>query len=187
MSMTVTFTAGQTQEWFGVGDFFRLLDSTGPVTVEYFFKGREIAEAINVFAGYGERFDRKFDRIRIISPTAQTIQFVTRDGADVRYDRSAGNVAITNVNGAFTQAQATVTNASAQLLAARDNRRYLLIQNKDATNDIWINLTGAAATTANGLLIPAGGSIELQGFVCTGAVNAIGSIASNANIVIVEG
>jgi hypothetical protein len=188
MSITATFTAGQTQEWHGVGDFFRILDSTGPVTVKYYYQGREVAEAVGMLTGYGERFTaQKFDRIRITSASAQTITFVIRDGAEVRYDRGAASVVVTNTAGAFTQAQRTVTNASAQMLAANTARRYLMIQNKDASGDIWVNLAGAAATTANGLLIPAGGSLELQGFVCTGAVFAIGSIASNANIVSVEG
>lgn len=188
MTVQAVFQAGETKEWHGQGDFFRLLESTGPVTIEFFEQGREIAEAINMMAGYGEQFNnRKFDRLRITSPTAQSISYVVRDGAEVRYDRGAASVTVTNTAGAFTQAQHTVTNASAQMLAANANRRYLLIQNKDPTADLWVNLAGVAATSANGLLITAGGSLELQGYVCTGAVTAIGSIASNANIVIVEG
>lgn len=188
MSITATFTAGETEEYFGVGDFFRLLDSTGPVDVVYYLQGREIAEAKNVLAGYGERLsENKFDRVRITSPSAQTIQFVTRDGADVRYDRGAASVQVTNVNGEFTQEAATVTNASTTLKAANAARRYLMVQNKDATGIVYLNLSGAVATVAGGVSIEPGGSLELQGFVPSGAINAIGSIASNANVIVVEG
>ena len=44
MSAKETFTAGQTREFFGDGDFFRLLQTTGPVTVEFYYQGREVAE-----------------------------------------------------------------------------------------------------------------------------------------------
>jgi hypothetical protein len=36
-------------------------------------------------------------------------------------------------------------------------------------------------------LIEAVASMELQGFVPTGAINAIGSVASNVNVVVVQG
>ena len=145
--------------------------------------------AENIGEGFAEKFRTgSFDRVQITSATTQALQFVIRLGADAFYDKPpTGSVVVQNVNGAFSQAQKTVTNASAQMLAANTARRYLLIQNKDASGDIYLNLTGAAATTANGILVPAGGSLELQGFVCTGAVFAIGSIASNANVVSVEG
>lgn len=189
MSRTTTIQAGTFQEFYEVGDFFRLLACNDAVTVEFFLQGAEISEAVNVLAGYGEQFKdgRKFDRVRITSATTQAVQFVTRDGAEVRYDRGAASVTIQNTAGAFAQAQRTVTNASAQMIAANAARRYLLIQNKDASGDIWVNLAGAAAASASGVLIPAGGSLELQGYVCTGAIFAIGSIASNVNIVSIEG
>jgi hypothetical protein len=189
MSISATFSAGQTQEFYVPGDFFRLLDSTGPITVEYYDPtGKEVAEAVNVLAGYGEGLKAgKFGRVRITSASAQTIQFVIRDGAEVRYDRGAATVTIANTNGAFTQAQRTVTNASTQLQAANAARRYLLIQNRDTTGIVYVNVAGAAATVAGGIQIDAGGSLELQGFVPTGQINAIGSIASNANVIVVEG
>lgn len=182
-------TAGQRLEFFERGDFFRLMQATANVTVDFYRNGAEIAEAANVGVGYAERFtESEFDRIAVTSATAQTIQIATRLGNEISYDTPpVGNVAITNVSGAFTQATGTVTNASAQLVAARSTRRYLLIQNKDPSGEIYLNLTGAAATVAGGVLIPAGGSYELQGFANTQAITAIGSIASNANVIIVEG
>lgn len=97
------------------------------------------------------------------------------------------NVLVKNTSGAFSQNQKTVTNASGQVLAVNANRRYLMIQNNDAAGDIFVTVDGTAATTAKGLKVPAGGALELAGFVPAGAINAIGSIANNANIVAVEG
>jgi len=105
----------------------------------------------------------------------------------------AGSVTVSNFpaevvpNGAFTNTQKTVTNASGVLVAANAARRYLMIQNNDAAGIIYVTLDGTAATTAKGVKISAGGSYELQGFVPSGEIRAIGSIASNANCVVVEG
>jgi hypothetical protein len=189
MLIETIFTAGERKEYYDPGDFFRLLGAVDPVTVTFYRAGAEVAEAEGVGEGYAEKFRVDgFDRFAIESATAQTLQFVARLGNDVAYDTPPnGDVTITNVNGTFTQTQRTVTNASAQLLAANAARRYLLIQNNDASGDVYVNLTGVAATTANGIKIAAGGSYECQGFAPTAAITAIGSIASNANIVAVEG
>lgn len=90
-------------------------------------------------------------------------------------------------NGAFTNAQKTVTNISAQLVAANAARRYLLIQNNDTAGIVYVRVDGTAVVTGFGIKIAPGASYELQGFVPTGAIHAGGSIASNANVVVVEG
>lgn len=188
MHLTITLTAGQRVEFVEPGDFFRLMAATAAITVEYYNQGKEIAEGTLVGVGYAEQFNTGgFDKIAITSPTAQTITFATRLGNTVAYDTPpTGQVQVTNTAGAFTQAQKTVSNASGQLLAANTARRYVLIQNKDASGDIYVTLDGTAATTAKGIKIAAGGSYECQGYAPTGAINAIGSIASNSNVVIVE-
>lgn len=202
----IQFAAGETKEFYEPGDFFRLMKTDAVVTIAFFYHGASIAKASSVGAGYSEKFNTKnFDRFQITSETAQTIQFAARLGSDVTYDTPpVGNVAVTNtpsvqvtntpsvqvltaLNGAFSQAQATVYNFSTQLIADNAQRRYLLIQNKDNSGDIYVTLNGADATMANGLKIAAGGSIELQGYVPTGAVKAIGTLGNNANVVTVEG
>lgn len=188
--LTTTLSANQRLEFNVTGDFFRLMAATQTLTVEFYRQGAEIAEAAGVSVGYAERFrNGKFDRIAIVNgANAQTVQIVARDGADVLYDTPPnGQVTVTNTGGAFTQSQHTVTNASGQLRAANAARRYLLIQNNDPSGIVYVNVSGAAATVAAGVAIPAGGSYELANYVPTGAINAIGSIASNANVVTVEG
>ncbi len=189
MHMTTTLTAGQRLEFYERADFFRLMAATGAIDVQYYKNGALIAEGDNVTVGYAERFlNDQFDRVAITSATAQTITVATRLGNEVWYDTPPnGQVTVTNVSGAFVNAQKTVTSSSTTMQAANALRRYLLIQNNDATGDIYVRLDGTAATLTTGVKIPAGGSYELAGFVPTGAITAIGSIASNANIVTVEG
>lgn len=189
MHLTLTMTAGQRIEFVEPGDFFRLMAGTAPVTVEYYKDGKELAEGTNVSVGYAEKFNGStFDKIAITSTANQTLTFATRLGNEVNYDTPPnGQVTVTNTSGAFTQAQKTVTNASGQLLAANTARRYVLIQNNDASGDVYVTLDSTAATTDKGIKIGAGASYECWGFVPNGAINAIGSIASNANVVTVEG
>ena len=86
-----------------------------------------------------------------------------------------------------TQSQKTVTSSSAQLLAANASRQYLLVQNKDSSGTVYLVFGGAAATTALGLAIPPGGYFEWNGTVPLGEVRAIGNVASNTNVVTLEG
>ncbi len=99
------------------------------------------------------------------------------------------SVAVSNVNGLFAQEKGnTVTNTgSTTIIAAKANRRYMLVQNKDPVGDIYIQLNGAAATVSTGILIKAGESFECQGFCPTSDITAIGTIAANNNLVVVQG
>lgn len=194
MYIEQTLSAGVAVEYSEAADFFRMMAAPQQdATIIFYKQGKEVSRAVNVGAGYAERFPGEgIDRVRIVSTAGGAFAFVMRLGGDVRYDSPvlSGNVSVSNLpatKGAFTQANATVTNASGTLIAADAARRYLLIQNNDAAGVIYVTLDGQTATTALGLKISAGGTLELQGYVCTGAVKAIGSIASNANVVTVVG
>ena len=185
MLLTTTIQAGATLEFYETGDFLRLIECNNPVTIRAYNLGAELVNAEGVSEGYAEKFSQQFTSIKITSATTQTLQFVVRLGNVVYYDAPPVGAAL---NGAFTQANATVTNASAQLKAQNLSRRYLFVQNNDASGDIYITLDGSGATTAKGIKIGAnGGAYELQGYVPNAAINAIGTIANNANVVIVEG
>lgn len=169
-------------------NFFRLLNTEADCTVYFYRAGREVARAEAVSGGYSEKFGEEFDEIAIESAAAQSIQFVLRLGNIVTYDAPPmGLVTVANTGGAFAQSAPAVTNASAQLLAANTGRRYLLIQNNDDAGDVFVTLDGADATAANGIKIVAGGALELSAYCPTGAVKAIGSIANNTKVIVVEG
>lgn len=190
MLIKTQINAGARLEFYEPGDFFRLLDASFPITVTYFTNGQEVARAEGVGAGYAEKFERiAYDRYTITSTFEQEIQFASRFGNSIQYDAPpTGDVNVLNVRGQFTQAAKTVTSTSGQLAAQNLLRNYLLIQNNSTTGDIYINVAGAAATVSGGIKIAAnGGSYELTGYVPTGQVSAIGTIASNSNIIVLEG
>jgi len=85
----------------------------------------------------------------------------------------------------FAATAPTVTNASAQLLAANSSRKFLSIQNNDTTGILYVNF--GAVSTAAAFKIAAGATLILDAAVPTTTITAIGSIASNANVVLVEG
>lgn len=190
MQLNLTLAAGVGQEFIEEADFFRVLDSSVSDLVVVFYKaGAEVSRAEAVTAGYGEKFNRgTFDKIRISSATGGTVSIALRLGNDISYDKPpTGNVTIANpVQASATQGAAAVTNASAQLLAANADRKYLLIQNKSASGSIWLNLAGNAATTANGVKLGPGDAYEMNCATLTGAIFAIGDLANNPDVVTVE-
>jgi len=103
---------------------------------------------------------------------------------------ATGNLYVAPASGAtstvaYTQTTPTITNSNGTVLAANTSRKYVSIQNNDAAGIVYINF-GAAATTAHFKII-AGATLILDNFVPNGTITAIGSIASNANISVVEG
>lgn len=187
MRISQSFAAGTPVQFVVQGNFLRIETALSPVDINFFRGGQELAENLtSATAGYYAMPDNGFDRIVITSSALQTVAvdiFAGRVGAD----RVVGSVAISNVNGSFLNSQKTVTSASAVLVSANAARRYLLIQNNNAVGNIYVRLDSTAATIGTGIKIPPGGSYELQGYVSNLGVHAIGDIASNANIVTVEG
>lgn len=89
---------------------------------------------------------------------------------------------------AMSQAAATVGVASAQLLAAKPARKFLMVQNNDATANVYLNLSGAAATVEGGVKIAPGGSLLLDVATPSAAITAIADVATAGNAVtVVEG
>jgi hypothetical protein len=192
---TQTFAGVSTWEINAPGRYFTLMACSAACTIKLFKGGRmlDFGEIKNVLSGIeigGQNEGVDFDRVQITTSTADTVTIGIGNG-QVRYNRGAATVDVnTQVparTGAITQAAVTVTSTAAALLAANTNRFYLLIQNKDLTGNIWINFAGTA-TTANGVKIVPGGFFAMDAAtVSTQAISAIGDIASNANIVVVEG
>jgi hypothetical protein len=190
MYQALTLGAGVAVEFYEPADFFRVLAAPAvDVSLIFYRNGAEVSQAQNIGAGYAENFEVAYDKLRIQSAGGGAVAFVSRLGGQVRYDTPPnGAVTVTNTSGPVANTQKTVTSASAQLVAANAGRRYLLIQNKDAAGIVYINFGAGAATAANGVKISAGGSYVADANYCPdGAIQAIGDIASNANVVVVEG
>lgn len=156
------------------GSYFRLLGLTGPVDVQFLRHGTVIFTAGQVLDGFWSKPEGGFDEVIITSASAQTVTLGITTG-DAGYDRAAGSVAVTNVNGSFTATQKTVLAIDGQLLPGNPSRRYLLIQNNHATSILYIKFGATAATTTNTVKIQPGGSYELQGFAPTDEIRAVGS------------
>lgn len=121
------------------------------------------------------------------------IDFTPGNAANVTVGGSVsvtgGNIDVDNLpanNGAFTQGYATITTANAVCLAANANRRYLLLQNKSSSGNLYFTFDGTAATTTLGVHVPPGGSIEIQGYCPTAAIQVIAD-AAGTQMVKVEG
>lgn len=190
INVNTTIQAGGLLEFHDRGDFFRVMDADAPLTVTFYRNGAEVARGVDVGEGYAEKFEGNyFDRITVYSATTQAVQLVARLGNVVNYDKApTGAVMLVGQQGQFSQELKTVTNATTQLLGANASRRYLLIQNRDAANTLWVVLGTASVTTQNGIAIEPGGSMEMQGYVHSGAIQARSSaVASTANTIVVEG
>ena len=167
------------------GAYFNILSATGPIDVR--------TDSVNLkglTAGQGFE-DQPYTRLEIrdASGASNTIKYVIADEGFL--SGLTGAMTITSTvpvqSGSLVNAQATVTNVSAQLLAANTARRYLMIQNNDPTGIIYIGFGAAAVTASNGIRITPGGFYEFSDVQTTQVIRAIGSIASNANVVVVEG
>ena len=179
-----TISAGQTSRRLFSGAYFKLISATGTVNVR-----TDVVALSAISSGQGfEKAPFTFLELTDASGAANTIRYVVAtegflDGIQGTIQVSASVIpklaGLTNVNN-------TVTSASAQLLAANGARQYLLIQNKDASGFVYVNF-GAAATIANGIRIGPGENFELSAAVSTQSVFAIGDIASNTNVLTVQG
>jgi hypothetical protein len=181
---TFTIGANQTFKLNVGGGYFKITAATGGVDVKCPDAGISLS---GMLPGYGLQ-KTPFSYLDFIdtSGAPNTISVVISDENFVD-TRITGSVTFAPLQATFGNSNKTVTNASAQLLAANASRKYLLIQN-NGTGDIYVTVDGTAATTANGVRIAAGGgSYELSTVVPTGQINAIGSIANNPNITVVEG
>lgn len=184
--ISAVFAAGDSRLWQLSGQYFELIDCPDPVDVTLSdLNGAQRGLMRQAEASFHLR-NTDFRTVQISSATAQTIRFAYGSG-EGGTRRSSGTVQLAGEQGAYTQAAAAVTNASSQLVASNTNRRFLLVQNKSQTGIVYLNLAGAAATVANGVRLGPGDSIELANYCPTGAVFAIGDIANNPDLVVVEG
>jgi len=129
----------------------------------------------------------EFTELQVSHSSGVDQVFTIAVGVGGASSRSALVAGLPAEQGGYTQAAETVTNASGMLLAANSARRVLLISNQSATGNIYLNLSGAAATVAGGIKIAAGGVLLLDRYPPSGEIYAIGDIASNPSVIVAEG
>lgn len=185
---SVVIGAGQTIEFFGGGSYFHLLTATGPISVTLKKNEAVIAQADGVNYGYKALPKEGYTGFTIYSATAQTLQIAVGDG-DEDYNYITGAVQLIGQQGAFTQGRVSLTNVNQAILAANAARKYLMVQNNDAAAVMRVQLSGVAATAAQGFRVQPGGFLELIGYIASGSINVIMETATGAagNCEYVEG
>ena len=83
------------------------------------------------------------------------------------------------------QTTITVTSTASIIVTENPSGADIFIQNNDAADILYLNLSGTATAAATMIVIGAGESINL-GYI-TNAISAISSSASNANICLIKG
>lgn len=187
--ITINVPAGSVDSLATKGNYIRL--KTAPAGVTLRVQNQNGNDDVSLVEGDAVNLG-EFESLQLSHTEATAQSFTVTIGNGTRADSAkvGGSVAVSGLpdeQGAYTQAAATVTNASGVLVAANAARRALLISNQSSTGNIYINLAGAAATVAGGVKIAAGGVLLLDRYPPTGAIYAIGDIASNADVIVAEG
>lgn len=201
--------ATRNETWNGLrefkvsGRYFEILSAPAAVDVKIYVEDgaggeRLVGSESSIDAGFfhiraiGNVLLEPFSRIEITNSVSQATKFLFSDGlsgnrsvpADITDD--ATRILGTLAPAAFTTAKKTVTNASGTLLAANTARKYLFIQNQSATGVIYIKCDGATAVAdATGIQLQPGDVYE-PAVPPTGLIAAIGSIASNPDVHVIE-
>jgi len=163
---SVVLTAGVTTPINTSGRFFMLVSAGAPLQVQ-FVKDRSTFRETgrNVEAGYvsfpGNWLDRedRFDGVRLLSATTQTVEIGISDRA-ADYRRVVGIFQIQQPNGITTTADAAVDTSAAIKLAANANRRKVIIQHVSGAGVVRVG--DSAITDARGARLTANGSITLD-------------------------
>jgi len=178
-----TMDAGGSAQVLAVGTYFRIQTCTGALSVV-----GEFGEVSPILAGQGLK-DSPFTRLQLKNLTAfpNSGSIIVASDEFVDQQMVLSGVVSTNQNtySNVGQNDVTVTTSSQQILAARAARRALVIQNKNTSGSIWLSLTGPAVVGSGIELQPKG---YWEPLVCgNGAISAIGDIASNPNLLVLEG
>jgi hypothetical protein len=170
------------------GDFLYVdASSTGVVTMEINNQYNDPAAPFLIQAGFG--FQGVFKQLKLSwgAQAGKKVRLMYSTGARI-VPTNVMQIALNSApRSSFAQSLKTVANTTGQLIAANSARSYLLIMNKDTSGTIYLMFGLSAATVANGLPLGPGQSYELNSNISSDAVQAIGSIASNTNVLVIEG
>ena len=150
-----TLTAGESVTFPLVGDFIRCTAASADFTVQ-----PDNQSALTFKAQFGLKLPKKFQSVVIESATAQTIELTMGEG-ELFDNRMAGNIIIKNAAAESSNYGAVSVGVAASVMkAANVNRQSILIQNNSA-NSLYVG-DDNTLTTANGIHVIAGGSLELK-------------------------
>ncbi len=84
-----------------------------------------------------------------------------------------------------TQVSVTVTSSASDIITENLAGQDIFIQNNDATGIVYLNFSGDATVSSTMLTLDPGDTVSIT--KTTNVVSAIGSIGSNANVVVILG
>ena len=89
---------------------------------------------------------------------------------------------------ALNKTKITVTDTSQEIIVQNNIRKFLLIQNKDGANAVYLNIdTAATSATPSDLILSAGSSFLFELNVPLNSFHAACLSSKTANIIILEG
>lgn len=167
----ISITAGQLHPLAIAGDYIRVISSAGELGIQ-----PDTSHALQgMQAGMSYTAPKSFKQLNITSDITQTIEIMAGIGrVDDNRTSISGTVDAAGKGATVASASVTVGTSATALVTANANRRGLIIQNLDASADIYIG--GAAVATTDGLKVPADGSLTLDK-APQGAIYAIASAA----------
>lgn len=111
--------------------------------------------------GMGWTADKKFNNLKLLSDTTQTVEIMAGSGR-IDDDRANidGNVDATSKGASISNASHSLTTSAAEILAADSTRRSVIIQNTDTSINAFIGASGV--TAADGIRLEPGQSVTLD-------------------------
>lgn len=180
-SFSVTLTAGVPARINVGGAFFRLLTGSG-VDVSFLHGGARLGSATGMNGGFYARSKdgESFDGVELLSATGQTVDLLIGEaeaGAASAVSISGGVETFDrNYTPVDAYAYATVGTTSAMALAARANRRFLIVQNQGAT-DLYMNYGFLPALIGLCLKLTPGQTLFFDAVCPNSQINMVSSAA----------
>lgn len=171
-----TFSAAGSWQCGIGGAYFRILDSSTPLDVNFYQRGQVVAQAEQVDIGYYSIPKGGFDRVEIISAAAQTVKLGISDG-NGGYDATIIKSSVIMASTIVDNAPVTVGVAATALTVADSTRKGLRIYN-GGTADVYLG--GSGVTTANSAIKLAAGTLWVESEAAPSAWYAISGTAGQS-------
>lgn len=190
--ITLKIAANSTEQISVVGDYVRIKTASVPVHIE------AMDGQVDARMEQGDALNLKpFQRLSVSHDGAgeQEITLLIGNGTSADSAKVGGSMSISSLPAvtvsalpvaAMVQTAPAVGVASGLLVAANAARKFLMVQNNSASQDVCLNLAGAAATLAGGVKLAPGASLVLDVCCPSAAIYAIAD-AAGASVVVVEG
>ncbi len=165
--LSITLTAGETKRFERAGRYFELIESSGPVRIDFYeASGRQSDQMVNAVSGLF--LEDTYGAFVIYSPTAQTVQILVMETGRGGSRRQPGNVRVIDSSAEKTLAGKSYI-GTIGISGTAGNQPIAGIRNNGTTPLAITNLNISSDTAA---LVSAisGSNIVAAGFLATDTV-----------------